>query len=312
LKTDIPLKRLTALRGADLLPLLGLPAAALLRVESRELPASATRLDTVLRVRSPQGQNYLHILEWQGYPDRTVLWRLAGYRAWFGQQEPGTAVVGTVVYLRPEADAGDTIAPTIDGQVVQPWGVGRIALWEQDGQAALASGSLGLVVLSPLMRDADVALVETAASLVLTQAPPTQQGDLLSILGVFAEPFVDAKRFTDLVGRERLMSSDLFDYLMKDREAELRSGYEAKLHQQEVRLQEQEAQFREALQQTLEDLVLVRFPSAPLTLARDIRQIHDPAALRRLMVAVQQVPDLAAAATLLHEAAQGEGAPAAG
>ncbi|NJN68145.1 MAG: hypothetical protein HC884_16240 [Chloroflexaceae bacterium] len=183
MKTDIPLKRLTALRGADLLPLLGLPAAALLQVESRELPASATRLDTVLRVRSPQGQNYLHILEWQGYPDRTVLWRLASYRAWFGQQEPGTAVVGTVVYLRPEADAGDTIAPTIDGQVVQPWGVGRIALWEQDAQAALASGSLGLVVLSPLMRDADVALVETAASLVLTQAPPTQQGDLLSILG---------------------------------------------------------------------------------------------------------------------------------
>ncbi|NJN66266.1 MAG: hypothetical protein HC884_05925 [Chloroflexaceae bacterium] len=123
--------------------------------------------------------------------------------------------------------------------------------------------------------------------------------------GVFAEPLVDAQRFTDLVGRERLMSSDLFDYLMKDREAELRSGYEAKLHQQE-------AQFREALHQTLEDLVLVRFPSAPLTLARDIRQIHDPAALRRLMVAVQQVPDLAAAEALLHEVAQGEGAPAAG
>jgi hypothetical protein len=251
--------------------------------------------------------------------------------------------VGTVVYLRPEADAGDTIAPTIDGQVVQPWGVGRIALWEQDGQAALASGSLGLVVLSPLMRHADVALVETAASLVLTQAPPTQQGDLLSILGVFAEPLVDAKRFTDLVGRERLMSSDLFDYLMKDREAELRSGYEAKLHQQEAQFREalhqqeahfreqqearlrealhqqeahfreqQEVRLREVLQQTLEDLVLVRFPSAPLTLARDIRQIHDPAALRRLMVAVQQVPDLIAAEALLHEAAQGEGAPAAG
>jgi len=57
-KTDIPLKLLTALRGADLLPLLGLPAASLVRVETRELPAGATRLDTLLRARSPQGQEY--------------------------------------------------------------------------------------------------------------------------------------------------------------------------------------------------------------------------------------------------------------
>jgi hypothetical protein len=68
-KTDIPLTRLMALRGADLLPLLGLPAAMLLRVERRALPASATRLDPVVRVRSPQGQDYLHIVAWQGYPD---------------------------------------------------------------------------------------------------------------------------------------------------------------------------------------------------------------------------------------------------
>jgi hypothetical protein len=55
-----------------LLPLLGLLAATLLRVERRALPASATRLDPVVRVRSPQGQDYLHIVAWQGYPDRTV------------------------------------------------------------------------------------------------------------------------------------------------------------------------------------------------------------------------------------------------
>lgn len=285
MKTDIPLKRLMALRGADLLPLLGLPAATLLRVESRELPASATRLDTVLRVRSPQGQDYLHIVEWQGYPDRTVLWRLAGYRVWFGQQEPDTPVVGTVVYLRPEDDMGAGIVQTIDGQVVQPWSVGRIALWEQDAQAAVASARLGLVVLSPLMHNADTTLVETAARLVLEQAPPPQQGDLLSILGVFAEPLLEPQQFVDLVGRERLMSSDLFDYLMKDREAELH------------------AQFRHELQQLLEDTLLVRFPAAPLALVRDIRRIDDPSVLRRLIVAVQQVPDLAAAEQVLREAA---------
>jgi hypothetical protein len=82
------------------------------------------------------------------------------------------------------------------------------------------------------------------------------------------------------------MSSNLFDYLMKDREAELQT------------------QFRQELQQLLEDTLLVRFPAAPLALVRDIRRIEAPAELRRLIVAVQQVPDLAAAEQLLREAAQ--------
>jgi hypothetical protein len=278
------------------------PAATLLRVESRELPASATRLDTVLRIRSPQGQDYLHIVAWQGDPDRTVRWRLAGYRVWFGQQEPDTPVVGTVVYLRPEADMGDRITQTIDGQVVQPWSVGRIALWEQDAAAALASNRLGLVILSSLMHNADVALVETAARLVLEQAPLPQQGDLLSILGVFAEPLLEPRRFVDLIGRERLMSSDLFDELMKDREAELRaelrSEYEAQLRQQEIQLRRQE------LQQILEDTLLVQFPDIPFAMVRNVRGIEQPAVLSHLIVAVQQVPDLAAAEQLLREAAE--------
>jgi GGDEF domain-containing protein len=56
-----------------------------------------------------------------------------------------------------------------DSQAVQPWSVGRIALWEQDAPAALASGQLGLVVLSPLMRNADTGLV-SAADQALYQA----------------------------------------------------------------------------------------------------------------------------------------------
>jgi hypothetical protein len=192
---------------------------------------------------------------------------------------------------------GDSIVQTIDGQVVQPWSVGRIALWEQDAQAALTSARLGLIVLSPLMHNADTALVETAARLVLEQAPSPQQGDLLSILGVFAEPFLETQRFVDLVGRERLMSSDLFDYLMKDREAELQAQLQAQLRQQEEH-------FRLEFQQALEDTLLVRFPAAPLALVRDIRRIEAPAELRRLIVAVQQVPDLVAAEQLLREAAR--------
>jgi hypothetical protein len=61
------------------------------------------------------------------------------------------------------------------------------------------------------------------------------------------------------------------------------------------------------VQQTLEDTLMIRFPAAPLALIRDIRRIQRPSELHRLIVAVQQVPDLAAAEELLHAAARQAG-----
>jgi hypothetical protein len=72
-KTDIPLKVLTMQHGADLLPLFGMPSAELVRVETIELPATRTRLDNVLHIRSPNGQEYLLVVEWQGYTDKAIL-----------------------------------------------------------------------------------------------------------------------------------------------------------------------------------------------------------------------------------------------
>ncbi len=161
-KTDIPLKRLTALCGADLLPLLGAPDATLIEVVSQELPATARRLDTVLRIRSPQGQVYLQVIEWQAYPDPAVLWRLAWYMAWLGQQEPTTPILGTVIYLSSDSDAGDTLDRTIDGLPHQIWQFQCIRLWELDAVAAVATQVAGLAVLSPLMRNASAELVEVA------------------------------------------------------------------------------------------------------------------------------------------------------
>jgi hypothetical protein len=97
MQTDIPLKRLTLLRAADLLPIFGLSQGELIAVETLELPASATRLDNVLRVRSPAGQEYLHSSEWQGYRDPALLWRLTSSIAWLGQCIPDVAITGTVV-----------------------------------------------------------------------------------------------------------------------------------------------------------------------------------------------------------------------
>jgi hypothetical protein len=64
---------------------------------------------------SIRGQDYLLVVEWQGYRDPTVLWRLASYCAWIGQRTPMVPVIGTVVYLAPAYDVGDTLEQTIDG-----------------------------------------------------------------------------------------------------------------------------------------------------------------------------------------------------
>jgi hypothetical protein len=160
MRTDNPLKYLTIVRGSDLLPLFGLPYHTLIRVQTEELPARDTRLDNVLLVRSPQGQEYLHVVEWQGYPDQATLWKVAGYLSWLGQRYPTMTIVGTVVYLTPACDVGDTLTQTIDGQVVQQWSLHSVRLWQLDARAAVQSGNVGLAVLSPLMQNANTEVVE--------------------------------------------------------------------------------------------------------------------------------------------------------
>ncbi len=56
-----------------------------------------------------------------------------------------------------------------------------------------------------------------------------QQADLLSILGVFAEPLINHERFVQIVGRERLMASDLLSYLMEEKLAEMQGKLADKL-----------------------------------------------------------------------------------
>ncbi|HXT37661.1 MAG TPA: hypothetical protein VN837_18955 [Chloroflexota bacterium] len=79
MRTDIPLKTPTNLRSHDLLPLFGVSDATVLAVDTLELPSRSASLDTVLRLRDDNGLEYLHLVEWQGYPDPLFLWRAMGY-----------------------------------------------------------------------------------------------------------------------------------------------------------------------------------------------------------------------------------------
>ncbi|NJP04953.1 MAG: hypothetical protein HC837_04660, partial [Chloroflexaceae bacterium] len=326
MKTDNPFKCLALLRSDELLAWLGMPADTVISAESVTLPMVVTTyLDLVMRLRTPLGQVYRHIVEFQGYLDNAILWRLVLYMAWEGRQNPDEPILGTIVYLSPEYDVGDTIAAVLDGQEQYRWTIRVIRLWEEDARAAVESGSLLMTVLSPLMHNASVATVEAAVVRIMHEAPPTQKADLLVIVGNFSEPIVPLPYFLKLVGgKEMLKDSQLFQHLLHDtlvaydakfaaqqtefererkrlqREAQQRLEQEQqekqRLQQEAQQRLQQEAQQRlqQELAQILEDTVLLRFPNAPLALIRDIRRVQQPAALHRLTLAVQQVADVEA------------------
>lgn len=334
MQTDAPLKRLMALRGADLLPLFGLPAAALLRVESLELTTRARPLDTVLHVRSLGGEEYLHLIEWQGYFDPLVLWRTAGYLVQLKQGNPKLRVVGTLVYLAPEYDVGDRLTQTLDGQAVLDWPLRCVRLWQQDARAAFASGSVGLAVLSPLMHNADATLVEQAVSRVLTQAPTGEHADLLATLAVFAEPLMDKTRLLGLIRKEQIMASSLLSELVEEKvaeeveakiaalEAQMQAQLQAKVQAETAQmqavmadlklasasLQQQLAtqELRQALQASLMEVLLARFPQIPPLLLLDVQRVSQPNMLQRLISLVNRAPDLTAIEQALKQAIAAE------
>jgi hypothetical protein len=139
--------------------------------------------------------------------------------------------------------------------------------------------------------------VEQAARTLLTAAPPPQQADLLTILGVFAAPIMAPARFIDLVTKEKLMSSDLIEYLAKDIIAEQEAKWQARLEA------EQSARLLQTERETLEALVSLRFPDAPMRLTNLIRKITDVTRFPALRADIPDVPDVATLEQRLRDAA---------
>jgi len=199
MQTDLPLKRLTQLCPGDLLPLLGTPEAEVMAVESLELPASKSSLDTLLRLRQPDGTEYLHLIEWQGYRDPQFLWRTLGYLSWLGQNRRERPILATVIYLHPGDDVGDTLQQGTPGSASWIASIHSVRLWTLDAAKAVASDAPGLAVLSPLMDRVTPALVEQAVDIVLRRVEPPNQDELLTVLGIFAEGVMTAESLDRLV-----------------------------------------------------------------------------------------------------------------
>jgi hypothetical protein len=217
------------------------------------MPASSRRLDNLLLLRDYEGNEWLHLVEWQGYPDSRFLWRVLSYLGWLGLNRAERPIAVTLVYLTPADDVGDALYQEVNG--FRYFGVSfhRVRLWEEDAVAAVLSGHIGLAVLSPLMRDATPELVAAAGQLVLAAEPDRRrQADLLNVLGVLAEPLVTPEQFIERFERKRLMESKYFEVLMHDKLEEERSAlkakHEAKLKEERAALEAQWARERAALE----------------------------------------------------------------
>ncbi len=325
LKTDIPLKILTATCGPGLLKLLGMPKATIVKVDTLELPFSERRLDNVLYMRSPNGQEYLHIIEWLGYSDKLVLWRLLLYIVQVALKYPHMKVVGTVIYLKSEYDVGDTICQIIDGETVTKWPLSCMRIYEYDAAELLVEEDPVLAALALLGKNVSAEVVEQVIAIIQQQLPYSQQADVLAVACVFAEPYVPRERFIQLVGKEHLMQSSIIASLVEE-EVEKRveimkpgiiasveeeakrivAMREAELEQErsalEKRLTEsQGVQERHDLQKTLFNILAKRFPQAPVAVIANIYAIDQPSMLHRLIVELGTTDDFASWERLLNE-----------
>jgi hypothetical protein len=291
-QTDIPLKRLTRIAPEDILFLLGMPDADVLGVQTLELPSSQTSLDTVIRLRQPDGRDYLHLIEWQGWHDATFLWRILGYLSWLGQHYAERPILVTLVYLKPADDVGDILIQELAGIAGWQVHIPCLRLWQQDAVAAVESGRPGLMALAPLMHGATAGLVEQVAQRLISEVAAPIQAELLAALGIFAEPLVDAERFIRLVTKERLMSSDLITVLTAD----LVEEKDALLQEKDAlaeQLRTRDIQHQQRLQQVIEDIIATRFPTAPIRITSQLRQIMNPDRLQSLIHVAAIAPDVA-------------------
>ncbi len=204
----------------------------LLRADTLELATRALRYDLILHLRTAGGYEFLLMVEWQGSTNTELLWRTMRYLAELAEQRPIRPVLGVVIYLEPDDDVGDRLAQELEG-VRGAWSfqIDTIRLWELEAAAYVTAGP-GLAVLSPLMRGASIDTVFAVAERVIDEAGIEEQSELLNMLSVFSERFIDPTQFIALVGKERLMRSGVFNILAEEVAAERVAAREVELRRE--------------------------------------------------------------------------------
>jgi hypothetical protein len=139
------------------------------------------------------------------------------------------------------------------------------------------------------MRGADSVLAEQVINKVLQQTQPPQQHELLSLLTPLTERLLEKDRLIQLVGKERVMQSQVISSLVEEAVEERTAQVMKQLEQERERSEQQRQQ---QLIQTLLDAIAIRFPNVPVTLLKDIWQVKHPSSFHQMFLDVVKAKDV--------------------
>ena len=219
---DRPIKVLFERQGQSLLPFKGEagPGVRVVAVESVELPVPSRRIDSVLRLER-EGLVWYRHLEFQSGPDPDMPRRCFEYNSRLILHY-GAAVFTTVVFLFPGSDAGahDAFRLFVGDRLAFEWRFDVVCLWEIDASVALESGQPGPLALVPLLRGGDEPEKLLAAVRMLDALPRPESADAISSLLDLASRRYDRGTFWNVLGKDRVMQSWLWQLGRDEGEAE--------------------------------------------------------------------------------------------
>jgi predicted transposase YdaD len=223
--TDRTIKVLFERLGQSLLPFVGerRPGIRLTAVETVELPVPSRRIDSVLRLERDGFVWYRH-LEFQAGPDPDMPRRCFEYNSRLILHYDA-AVLTTVLYLLPGSDreAQDAFRLYVGDEVAYEWRFDVVRLWEIGADLALQSGQAGPLALVPLLRGGDEPDTLLAAVRKLDALPRPESANAMSTLLDLASQRYDRATFTNVLGKDRVMQSWLWQMGRDEGEAKGRA-----------------------------------------------------------------------------------------
>ena len=192
-------------------------------VESVDLPVPKRTIDSVLRLERGGLVWYRHV-EFQAQNDPDMPRRCFEYNSRLILHYD-TAVLTTVLYLLPGADEDvpDAFRLYVGDWLAYEWRFDVVRL-EIDADSALQSGEPGPLALVPLLRGGDEPAKVLEAVRRLDAMPGPQAADAMSVLLDFAAQRYDRATFMNVLGKDRVMQSWLWQMGADEGEARGRPG----------------------------------------------------------------------------------------